>query len=39
MSFGKTIKLNDGNVMPRIGLGTWLSEPVRAGEARSAAAC
>jgi len=27
MSFGKTIKLNDGNVMPRIGLGTWLSEP------------
>jgi diketogulonate reductase-like aldo/keto reductase len=39
MSFGKTIKLNDGNVMPRIGLGTWLSEPVRGAAVRSAAAC
>ncbi|PWN28695.1 Aldo/keto reductase [Jaminaea rosea] len=27
MSFGKTLKLNDGNTIPQIGLGTWLSEP------------
>ncbi|CAO1637321.1 unnamed protein product [Parajaminaea phylloscopi] len=33
MSLGKTLKLNDGNVIPQIGLGTWLSEP---GEVKAA---
>ncbi|CAO1637748.1 unnamed protein product [Sympodiomycopsis kandeliae] len=33
MSFGKTLKLNDGNVIPQIGLGTWLSKP---GEVKAA---
>ncbi|PWN88137.1 Aldo/keto reductase [Acaromyces ingoldii] len=27
MSFGKTVKLNDGKSIPAIGLGTWLSKP------------
>ena len=27
MSLNKTITLNDGNKIPQIGLGTWLSEP------------
>lgn len=27
MSFNKTITLNDGNKIPQIGLGTWLSKP------------
>lgn len=27
MSFGKTITLSNGDKLPRIGLGTWLSEP------------
>lgn len=33
MSFQETIKLNDGNVIPAIGLGTWLSKP---GEVKAA---
>ncbi|PWN21868.1 Aldo/keto reductase [Microstroma glucosiphilum] len=33
MSYGKTIKLNDGNVIPQLGLGTWLSKP---GEVKNA---
>jgi len=33
MSFGKKINLNDGNSIPQIGLGTWLSEP---GEVKTA---
>jgi L-glyceraldehyde reductase len=27
MSFGKSLNLRDGNKIPQIGLGTWLSEP------------
>lgn len=33
MSFHETIKLNDGNSIPAIGLGTWLSKP---GEVKNA---
>lgn len=27
MSLNKTLTLNDGNKIPQIGLGTWLSKP------------
>lgn len=33
MSLGRVITLNDGNVIPQIGLGTWLSKP---GEVKAA---
>ncbi|KAJ9474179.1 Xylose reductase 1 [Pseudozyma hubeiensis] len=33
MSLNKTITLNDGNKIPQIGLGTWLSKPGEVGNA------
>ncbi|WFD30626.1 D/L-glyceraldehyde reductase [Malassezia sp. CBS 17886] len=33
MSHHKTIALNDGNSIPQVGLGTWLSEPKEVGAA------
>ncbi|SNX85738.1 related to GCY1 - galactose-induced protein of aldo/keto reductase family [Melanopsichium pennsylvanicum] len=33
MSFNKTLTLNDGNKIPQIGLGTWLSNPGEVGNA------
>lgn len=32
MSYGQTLKLNDGNAIPALGYGTWLAQPGQVGE-------